>query len=116
MTIQESISSGYVPPRASSPAPRDEDQSVVDEPVTSVPPQEQMPASYQMAAPLNEAELMSLLMASPVYQKLEQIKDAVKNGITPPKHRMEPGEYGYTEEIIRIYRIFKILYYACKID
>lgn len=89
---------------------------MVDEPVTSVPPQEQMPASYQMAAPLNEAELMSLLMASPVYQKLEQIKDAVKNGITPPKHRMEPGEYGYTEEIIRIYRIFKILYYACKID
>lgn len=69
-----------------------------------------------MAAPLNEAELMSLLMASPVYQKLEQIKDAVKNGITPPKHRMEPGEYGYTEEIIRIYRIFKILYYPCKID
>lgn len=56
-----------------------------------------MPASYQMAAPLNEAELMSLLMASPVYQKLEQIKDAVKNGITPPKHRMEPGEYGHTE-------------------
>lgn len=62
-----------------------------------------MPASYQMAAPLNEAELMSLLMASPVYQKLEQIKDAVKNGITPPKHRMEPGEYGYTEEIIMVY-------------
>lgn len=63
-----------------------------------------MPASYQMAAPLNEAELMSLLMASPVYQKLEQIKDAVKNGITPPKHRMEPGEYGYTEEIIMVYK------------
>lgn len=62
-----------------------------------------MPASYQMAAPLNEAELMSLLMASPVYQKLEQIKDAVKNGITPPKHRMEPGEYGYTEEFIMVY-------------
>lgn len=99
MTIQESISSGYVPPRASSPTPRDEDQSEVDEPVTSAPPQVQMPASYQMAAPLNEAELMSLLMASPEYQKLEQIKDAVKNGITPPKHRMEPGEYGYTDAV-----------------
>ena len=50
-----------------------------------------MPPSYQMAAPLNEAELMSLLMASPVYQKLEQMKDAVKNGISPPKHKMEAG-------------------------
>lgn len=87
-----------------------------------------MPASYQMAAPLNEAELMSLLMASPVYQKLEQIKDAVKNGITPPKHRMEPGEYCHTEWIIMVYwpgingvreglsKEFKVLYYPSKID
>jgi hypothetical protein len=58
---------------------------------TTAPPQEPLPPSYQMAAPLNEAELMSLLMASPMYQKLEQIKDAVQNGITPPKHKMEPG-------------------------
>ena len=39
-----------------------------------------LPMSYQMAAPLNEAELTTLLMASPLYQKLEQLKKKVSSG------------------------------------
>ena len=39
-----------------------------------------MPSSYQMAAPLNEAELTALLMASPLYQKMEAIKHAISGG------------------------------------
>ena len=44
------------------------------------PDLEPMPASYQMAAPLNEAELTMLLMASPMYQKLEKMKRNVASG------------------------------------
>ena len=36
-----------------------------------------MPATYQMSAPLNEAELTELLMASPMYQKLELMKKSL---------------------------------------
>lgn len=49
-----------------------------------------------MAAPLNEAELMALLMASPMYQKLENIKKSVASGahVTPAgQHPMEPGMF-----------------------
>lgn len=51
-----------------------------------------MPASYQMAAPLNEAELTALLMASPLYQKLEQIKKSMTNGAGASKgHKLAEG-------------------------
>lgn len=36
-----------------------------------------MPSSFVQAAPLNEAELLALLLASPLYQKLENVKKAV---------------------------------------
>ena len=39
-----------------------------------------VPPSYNMTAPLNETELMSLLMASPLYQKLEKIKSQIEQG------------------------------------
>ena len=39
-----------------------------------------MPTSFTQAAPLNEAELLALLMASPLYQKLEKVKRAVASG------------------------------------
>ena len=49
-----------------------------------------LPHSYIMAAPMDDAELMALLMASPLYQKLEQIKKGVaERGFGG--HRMEPG-------------------------
>lgn len=38
------------------------------------------PPTYNMAAPLNEGELISLLMASPLYQKLEKIKNQIEQG------------------------------------
>ena len=39
-----------------------------------------LPPSYNMAAPLNENELMALLMASPLYQKLENIRKTFEKG------------------------------------
>jgi hypothetical protein len=39
-----------------------------------------VPAAFHQAAPLNEAEMLALLMASPLYQKLEKVKKAVANG------------------------------------
>lgn len=39
-----------------------------------------MPPSFAQAAPLDEAELLALLMASPLYQKLEKVKRAVASG------------------------------------
>ena len=51
---------------------------------TGVPPigkqSDQMPASYKMAAPLTDGELTSLLMSSPLYQKLQEIQDIVGGG------------------------------------
>ena len=52
-----------------------------------------LPASYQMAPPLNETELMALLMASPMYHKLEAMKKTVEDGgLKAPKHKVEPGQ------------------------
>ena len=39
-----------------------------------------LPSSYKMAAPINEADLVALLMASPLYQKLESIKSQIEKG------------------------------------
>lgn len=41
---------------------------------------DQMPAAYRMAAPLTDGELTSLLMSSPLYQKLQEIQDIVGGG------------------------------------
>ena len=57
-----------------------------------------MPSSYQLTAPLSEGELTSMLMSSPLYQKLESIKSLLKSGAgkggggpasTPGKYCME---------------------------
>ena len=63
---------------------------------TAVPSSEQntnqqMPASYAMTAPLNDEELAALLMASPLYQKLDQIKKAVANGGARTGKKIQPG-------------------------
>ncbi len=46
----------------------------------SVKSSEEMPAAYRMAAPLTDGELTALLMASPLYQKLQEVKDIVAGG------------------------------------
>lgn len=96
LTIQESMTIEQAVPMtrpstvgkaASRPTSPQVEQEVM---VTTAP----MPQSFQMAAPLNEAELMALLMASPMYQKLEQMKNSVADGThKSPKHKMEAGQY-----------------------
>lgn len=61
--------------RPQSPA-ESSHHSVVDE----YEPQSNLPSSYNMAAPMNDAELVALLMASPLYQKLENIKSQIEKG------------------------------------
>ena len=39
-----------------------------------------MPESYRLAAPLSEGELASLLLSSPLYQKIEGIKSMLSGG------------------------------------
>ena len=57
-----------------------------------------MPASYKMAAPLNEAELTALLMASPLYQKLEQMKKSMAGGAGSGKaHKLPEGRLLFCE-------------------
>ena len=51
-----------------------------------------MPASYQMAAPLRDAELTALLMASPLYQKMEQIKKSINSGAVKFGRKAGPGK------------------------
>lgn len=82
-----------MPTRPSPQGQAAEDTTKTTGPSSSGQPD--LPQSYSMAAPLNEAELMALLMASPMYQKLEDIKKSMANGAhTQPsgKHPMEPGE------------------------
>lgn len=42
---------------------------------------ENMPDSFTRTTPLKEAELIALLMASPLYQKLERVKTALASGV-----------------------------------
>ena len=50
-----------------------------------------MPASFAMAEPLNEAELTALLMASPMYKKLEEMKKVLTEGRVKLGHKPAPG-------------------------
>lgn len=45
-----------------------------------------------MAEPLNEAELTALLMASPLYHKLEQMKKTLAEGRVKLGQKTTPGE------------------------
>lgn len=56
-------------------------------------PSKPMPDAYKMTAPLNEAELMSLLMASPLYKKLEEMKNTVANGNFKSAPGVTPGMF-----------------------
>lgn len=60
-------------------------------PVPQVEQQHMMPASFTQAAPLDDVELTALLMASPFYHKLDQIKKAVSSGKLSAGTKMPPG-------------------------
>ncbi|XP_077985306.1 uncharacterized protein LOC144439946 [Glandiceps talaboti] len=53
----------------------------------------EMPASYNMAAPLSDKELTALLMASPLYKKLEELRDLVSKGFKAPPAVGEGDHY-----------------------
>ena len=44
---------------------------------TPAPSKPALPVTYRMAAPLSESEITSLLLQSPLYQKLENIKNLI---------------------------------------
>ncbi|XP_070551432.1 trichohyalin-like [Ptychodera flava] len=51
-----------------------------------------MPTSYSMAAPLSDTELTALLMASPLYKKMEEIRELITKGVHAPQ-AVGQGEY-----------------------
>ena len=61
----------------------------------------QMPQSYTMAAPLDDNELTALLMASPLYNKLEQMKKAVSSGGLRTGHKMASGNATQLFQLIK---------------
>ena len=46
----------------------------------ALPQVSEMPSAYRMAAPLTDGELVALLMSSPLYHKLQDIKKLVESG------------------------------------
>ena len=50
-----------------------------------------MPLSYQMTAPLSDGELVNLLMQSPLYQKLQDIKNKLKGEEPQAKDQKKEG-------------------------
>ena len=50
-----------------------------------------IPQGYAMTAPLSDTELTALLMASPLYHKLEQIKKAVSGGAFKVGKQLKQG-------------------------
>lgn len=94
LTIQEALNIDTTYARPATIGQSTDGQFSNNVPPEVPPPvaQEPLPQAYQMAAPLKEAELMALLMASPMYQKLENIKKSVAEGThKSPKHKMEEG-------------------------
>ena len=53
----------------------------------------QMPLSYQMTAPLSDGELVNLLMQSPLYQKLQDIKNKLKGEEPQTKDQKKEGSF-----------------------
>jgi len=63
---------------------------------------ELVPVSYAMAEPLNETELTALLLASPLYQKLEDMKRTLTGGVKLG-HRPAPGESLFQDTLVHFY-------------
>lgn len=54
-----------------------------------------LPAAFTMTAPLNETEVMSLLMASPMYQRLEQMKSTLTSAAKKQPGQVDTGKHMY---------------------
>ena len=52
-----------------------------------------MPTSFVMAAPMSDNELVNLLMQSPLYQKLQNIRDRM-SGVEPSKLSKDQKDQG----------------------
>eukprot|EP00111_Clytia_hemisphaerica_P004694 TCONS_00013482-protein len=75
-------------------------QSSMPEPDTPAAPEqpvEEMPASFLMTAPMSDNELVNLLMQSPLYQKLQNIRDRM-NGVEPKTSKDQKEEDSYIDE------------------
>ena len=60
----------------------------------------QMPQSYRLAAPLSESELTNLLMASPLYQKLDSIRSLLRGGAGKSGVFHPPGKSYYVQQLV----------------
>ena len=60
-----------------------------------------------MTAPLSNADIMSLLMASPLYQKLEQIKQTLSSGTLAGHNHLKDGMLSF---IVLSFRIRVIVF------
>ena len=65
-----------------------------------------IPQGYALTAPLSDAELTALLMASPLYQKLEQIKKAVSGGAFKVGKQLKEGmRQNYISSLFEMFQL-----------
>ncbi|KAI8480901.1 hypothetical protein Bbelb_413740, partial [Branchiostoma belcheri] len=72
LTLKESVNIDRL-------VPSQEDVSPAAVLTGAAPAQLALPGSFQQTAPLQDGELTNILMASPLYQKLQEIKDLIGN-------------------------------------
>ena len=79
LTIQEALNIDVLTSRVES-RPKSAESSTREPEIERENTVQSLPPSYNMAAPLDETELMNLLTASPMYQKMENIKKMIEKG------------------------------------
>eukprot|EP00058_Branchiostoma_floridae_P012905 XP_002598393.1 hypothetical protein BRAFLDRAFT_128123 [Branchiostoma floridae] len=72
LTLKESVNIDKLVPSQEEAPPA----AVLSSPVAA---QLALPGSFQQTAPLQDGELTNILMASPLYQRLQEIKDLISN-------------------------------------
>ena len=72
-----------------------------------------MPMSYAMAEPLNEAELTALLMASPLYHKLEAMKKTLTEGRVKVGHKPAPGRIYHIKPPLLLLLVDCLVMFRC---
>ena len=93
LTLKECVNIDHMVSSAKRPEPMGAPATQTAVPAAAATESPVLPAGYKMAAPMSEVELTALLMASPLYQKLEAIKKQVAGGVAKlPKHKMAAGK------------------------
>lgn len=121
LTLKECVNIDHLMSARSQSIPPSEDTSVMEDSSERAPPSGQdhssLPSSYKMAAPLNEAELTALLLASPLYQKLEQMKKNLSTGTSSKQDasggRMEICVYLHFKERLDLLMDIKWIWLYC---